>query len=300
MKLITYTLLALLAAFSLSCGQSRSPKPISQSISSELQAEIDRITPLLKWSPYGQPLEEPYPSDSSGDAMSMNGRVMLDSGGALGSFQAVIDSIAADGHPYRSPSHVGATGNTFSRDALMGLIEASVAVKDNSQLLKVRNYYAANDSKMCPDANDNRCDVTISMDLLVDEALGKNINIASRALDETTITGEASTTPETYQSYLVMRKLRMHIELGELTEGYKAAIKVLHERFPKHPYASYLYVKSVSGNLEPIAQDILACMKTWKGPGEDWWGSYFEGCPANPQGHELVSFAMLLIRESTP
>jgi len=274
------------------CG---SKDPHDPSTGSEaLRAEAERVSAGLLW---GCDLpSEAGRTDCSGDGMSMGGSVLLD-GGAQNYPQvwaAMKSSVDAQGRPWRNPEQVGrCTSNCFSRDGLMGLSEGTLATGDQAPLRAVRAYWQAHGDLLCPDADDGRCHVTPSMKVIVKRVLGEKVSDLELSQDITTVTAEATTNPGNYRSYLVMRKLRLHMASGHLTPGDAHAVRILKNRFPKHLYAQYLDAAANSGNFSEVQKGLLTCLQQWKSPGKAWWGDHFSGCPQDDMGHELVAMARL-------
>jgi hypothetical protein len=273
-----------------SCGKRVEAQP-PHGIIEELQAEVERIKPLLL---FGCGLPRESNQDCSGDGLSMAGRWLLDGRFADGTWEAMKASIDPDGKPWRNSNRPEFDGGSFSRDQYLGLIEATVATGDGEPLRRVRAYAKANGNLLCP--MESKCRVTPSVNLLAYEATGGRASVLERAQDEATLISEASANPPTYQSYLVMRKLNLWHELGHDTPGYRQAASILVKRFPKHIFARYVNVKMNGGDMGPVATDLLACMKSWNEPGTEWWGGAFDGCSPVSQGHELVALAKAVQR----
>jgi hypothetical protein len=258
-----------------------------------LRYQVERIEPLLEWS-CGLPTE-PNRSDCSGDAVSMAGRWFLDSGD-VSRLPHVLASFGPDNRPYRNSELPDYSGNSFSRDALMGILEITAATKDFTALDKLEAYVSAT-GRLCP--GDDRCDLTPSMKLLMREARGYHPNALERAQDELTIQGEALTSPPTYRTYLVLRKLRIKLETGNVTPGYQAALDVILKRFPKGLFQRIIDAKynESERKLASAANALELCMSKWNTSGSDWIGNAIDReCADAPQGHELVSLGKFILR----
>ena len=258
-----------------------------------LRAQIARIEPLLEWK-CGLPTE-PNRSDCSGDGISMAGRWMLDSGD-VSRFPHVLASFGADNRPYRNSDLPEYSGNSFSRDALMGLLEATVATQDFRALDKLEDYVSRT-GRLCP--GDDRCDITPSMRLLMKEARGGKPTIAERIQDEATIQGEALSNPPTYRTYLVLRKLRIKLETGNVTPGYQSALDVILKRFPQGIFQRIINAKYQESTklLNSAANALELCMYKWENAGDDWVGNAIDKeCANKSQGHEMVSMAKYILR----
>jgi hypothetical protein len=274
-----------------SCGK-KTIEPVRIEHSS-LRYQVERIEPLLEWR-CGLPTE-PNRSDCSGDAISMAGRWFLDSGD-VSRLPYVLASFGADNRPYRNSELPDYSGNSFSRDALMGILEVTAATKDFAALDKLEAYVAAT-GRLCP--GDDRCDITPSMRLLMKEARGYKPTALERAQDELTIQGEAVSNPPTYRTYLVLRKLRIKLETGNVTPGYQAALDVVLKRFPKGIFQRIIDAKynESERKLASAANALELCMAKWTSAGQDWVGNAIDKeCADSPQGHELVAMAKWILR----
>ena len=274
-----------------SCGK-KSIDPVRIEHSG-LRAQVARIQPLLEWR-CGLPTE-PNRSDCSGDAISMAGRWFLDSGD-VSRLPHVLASFGPDNRPFRNSDLPDYSGNSFSRDALMGILEITAATKDFAALDKLEAYVAAT-GRLCP--GDDRCDITPSMRLLMKEARGGKPTLAERMQDELTIQAEALSTPPTYRTYLVLRKLRIKLETGNVTLGYQAALDAVIKRFPQGIFQRIIHAKyhASEDELNSVANALEGCMGKWDNAGDDWVGNAIdEECVTKSQGHELVSMAKWILR----
>jgi len=283
-----YLIVALLL---LSCGK-KSIDPVRIEHAG-LRAEIARIEPLLEWR-CGLPTE-PNRTDCSGDGISMAGRWFLDSGDTT-RLPFVLASFGADNRPYRNSELPEYSGNSFSRDALMGILEITAATKDFAALDKLEDY-TRRTGRLCP--GDDRCDITPSMKLLMREARGYHPNALERAQDEVTIQAEALSTPPTYRTYLVLRKLRIKLETGNVTPGYQAAVDAIVKRFPQGIFQRIIAAKyrESESELNSAAEALEKCMSKWDNAGSDWIGNAIDKeCADKSQGHELVAMAKWILK----
>ena len=258
-----------------------------------LQAQVARIEPLLEWR-CGLPTE-PNRTDCSGDGISMAGRWFLDSGD-VSRYPHVLASFGPDNRPYRNSDLPDYSGDSFSRDALMGILEITAATKDFAALDKLESYVAAT-GRLCP--GDDRCDITPSMKLLMREARGYHPNALERAQDEVTIQAEALSTPPTYRTYLVLRKLRIKLETGNVSAGYQVALDAIIKRFPHGIFQRIVGAKyrESEAELTSAADALEKCMAKWTSAGDDWVGNAIDKeCADKSQGHELVAMAKWIIR----
>lgn len=283
--------LILAALLLVSCGK-KSIDPVRIDHAG-LRAQIARIEPLLEWR-CGLPTE-PNRSDCSGDAVSMAGMAAIN-GGFVEVYPHILASFGADNRPYRNSELPEYSGNSFSRDALMGILEITAATKDFAALDKLEDY-TRRTGRLCP--GDDRCDITPSMKLLMREARGYRPNALERAQDEVTIQAEALSTPPTYRTYLVLRKLRIKLETGNVTAGYQAAVDAIVKRFPQGIFQRIIAAKyrESESQLNSTADALERCMMKWDTAGSDWVGNAIDKeCVDKSQGHEMVAMAKWIIR----
>jgi hypothetical protein len=295
--IITTITLATLVTLA-SCGRSKSS--VLPDVSSEaLEQEIARISPKLLWA-CGLPVEARR-TDCSGDGISMAGWVGLvgdlwEWANPLVPFEA---AVSADGRPWRASDRVDRQrGDSFSRDGLLGHVEAATATGVRAPLDRVWAY-AKRTGALCPDATDNRCEVTAGVSILVRDALGLSVTGVERTADFTVMNAEAASAPAGYRASLVARKINLKVRQGRLTNEYAHASRVLLKRFPKNLWyrtVERMANKGTDGDFSAIGGELVTCMKRWEQPGTEWaWHTGTEACgPA--QGHELVALARLLVR----
>jgi hypothetical protein len=294
-------LLVASSALLFACASKSNPT-LPQVLSTELAQEIARIEPQLLWC-FGVPAIERIDAVTGrehcdvGDGMSTIGHAMLY--GRMGSFDTISASISPDGRPWRNPGYVNNSNqaNSFSRDQLIGLIEATQAVGVVEPLARVWEYFKRT-GKLCPDADNNRCDMTDSVSILVRDAIGHPVTSKERAKDEIVVNTEAMTSPAGYQLYLVSRKIMLKAFTGHLTTSYAHSASVLHSRFPSNIW--FDVVDRVANHGTPaefdgIATRLVECMRAWSGPGTEWTWHTNDGCTAQAQGHELVAGGRFLL-----
>jgi hypothetical protein len=287
---------AIAILFLSACGVLVPVKPgVPQVVSERLKTQIGRMTPTLAWTCNGMAPARSREVDcnTEGDAVSMTGWTLLY--GNLGSWQLILDSIDENGRPWRNPARVGGTDpNSFSRDQMLGLLEATVSSGDRTGLQSVVRHLQAQ-GRLCP--GDDRCNLTGSIIELWRLVLGQEVIEAERAVNGWTTEVEAATVPPGYQAHLVSRKIMLHAELGTLTSSYSKAAATLARRFPKSLFLRVTNAVANGGDFVAIADDLAACMETWQGPGNAWIGEEIErGCQTFSYGHEYVSLAKYLLQ----
>jgi hypothetical protein len=279
------------------CGSAVTPaKPTADY--PELRAQVERVEPMLLWCDGGVAFPRKnnvtkQPMCDVGDSVSTTGAVLLL--GGIGDFSVINRSIEADGRPWRHPSYVKRdTNNSFSRDQLLGVLEATVATKNKAPLKRLLGYISRT-GKLCPDATDGKCDYTDSVKVLAKDVMGEKVSKLDRAKDELTILAEAHVTKADYTSYLVARKLFLHYRTKTTSAGYTKAVDVLKSRFPNSLHIRTLYAVYHGKSLKSIANDLTACLAKWQKPGLDWFGNELNGCTGREQGAELVALSKTLL-----
>jgi hypothetical protein len=261
-----------------------------------LRAQVERVEPLLAWTCDGMipARKADFPCIKEGDGVSVLGRWIFDTGDKA-KMPAILLSVGVDGkEPKRNPARQGIDeSNSFSRDQLLGLLEASLSTGNRAGLLSVMRYVQAT-GHLC--IGDDRCNLTDSTRLLVNEVLGKKPSKVERAKDELTIAGEAATVPPNYRAYLVARKLLLHYKLGT-TKGYRHSAAVLRKRFPSSAFIQLVDALSSGKSLDPVAAEVTRCLEQWEGPANNWHGDDVNGCQKRSYGHHLVGMGYLLLND---
>lgn len=277
----------------ISCGAPASPT-MPEVVSDRLQTQIDRITPQLAYTCDGNAPARRHgvDCDTEGDAMSMTGWTLLY--GKLGAWPLIADSIDETGRPWRNPARRGGDDpNSFSRDQMLGLLEAVVASGDRARLQHVVRWVQA-EGRLCP--GDDRCNLTGSLIELWRLVLGETVSQAERTVGGWTTEVEAASVPPGYQAHLVSRKIMLHAKLGTLTTSYSKAAATLARRFPKSLFIRVTDAVANGRDFLPIADDLATCMEQWEGQGNAWIGEEIErGCQKRSYGHEYVALAKFML-----
>jgi len=207
------------------------------------------------WPPWDKPKNNPTPSDTpTADQVSQlqaiasstrpwaetcaNGETCLNGGngdsaifagiaclaGETTQCSAVRMSQGADGKLWRAPDRVNVdTSNSSSRDMLLGGLAYIVATKDTAFATKLVNYIHANGNKLCTDADDNRCDVTMPVYSEIWGTMSKVWSYIGLTPDSTMqegtfgeseiLAGESEFSPAGYTQHLPMVEMwiRQHI-----------------------------------------------------------------------------------------
>jgi hypothetical protein len=261
-----------------------------------LRSQVERVEPLLAWTCDGMipARKHGFPCIKEGDGVSLLGRWILDSGDTA-KMSAILSSVGENGaEPRRNPARQGMPeSSAFSRDQMLGLLEATVASGNRTGLQSVMQYVSATGRLCSP--GDDRCDLTPSVRLLANAVLGKRPGKVERAQDELTIQAEALSSPPTYRSYLVARKILLWARLGQLTKGYATAAKTLKSRYPHSAFISLVAAVAGHGSFGETATMLSKCLAQWEGPGDAWIGMEMGGCLTRSYGHHLVGMAYFLL-----
>lgn len=282
----------------ISCGSPKEPA-LPAVESAPLKAAIERVEPLLLWCdgavafPRKNNITK-QPMCDVGDSLSTTGAVLAL--GGIGDFSVIERSIEADGRAWRHPSYVGRDkSNSLSRDQYIGVLEATFATRNFGPLNRLEGYISRT-GKLCPDATDNRCDVTPGVKLLSKFVRKAKFTALERELDENVMLTEAASSPAGYRVYLVARKLMLIYRTGNATGGYTKSVRLLYKRFPKSLYIRVLHSLYVGDSFNGSAKDLTACLNGWQKTGLDWFGDGMEVvCPAGSQGAELVALSKFIL-----
>jgi len=98
---------------------------------------------------------------------------------------------------------------------------------------------------------------------------------------------------------LVLRKLRIKLETGNVTPGYQAALDVVLKRFPKGLFQRIIDAKynESERKLASAATALEICMSKWNTAGNDWIGNAIDKeCADASQAHEMVAMAKWILR----
>jgi hypothetical protein len=207
------------------------------------------------------------PHCDNGDASYFFGLTILL--GNIGDVNNYANFFNANGQPFRAPSYVDkSTENSFSRDQLTGMLAAATKTKNITYLLKLKNYVDRT-GKLCPDAVDNRCDITPNMHVLMSDTLGIPVTKVERWATDDGMVAEAHTIPGNYRSMLLAYQLFVKIEQGKVSQANKNAAIILEDRFPKNLMFRVLNATMNKKSFDTIITDMIACMKVFKEPGEN-------------------------------
>ena len=293
-------LLLLFCVFLVSCGKKiiKGEEPLTTN--QQLVQEIDRIEKLLVWCA-GFPARE-VTSDCDGDGATYHGFVSLMSKSPINEvfWSKIIDEV---GTPYRNANRVKNDNlDAFSRDQLLGVMEAStVSPVAKETLKKIWSYYE-HTGKLCEPSSDNRCDMATSMVILKKDIFNEKVTTWERQVDETTIRAEGLLSPEGYQTFLPVRKIMLHAKTNSLTQGYVNSFNAIYNKYPLNLYNRTVHTylnKLGEEKYEEIKKDLIFCMKQFEKPSvnANWGWDRNVSCPlqnGNVWGHDLVALGKFL------
>lgn len=303
-RFIVMCAVLVIALTAIYCGKKTT---VPNVVSSELQTEIDRITPLVYWCDGQASGSWPNnidhrPNCDVGDGAAESGFLTLvgQFKNELSIFNALANSFGPDGQPFRAPSYVGKDNqDEFSRDQLLGFIQATVAGLDKKHLRMIIDYYH-NTGKLCPHPTDTRCTPTPGVLILAKYALGDNVTDVEKITEAAETKIEASTVPMTYRADLVMKKIYTMAKMNRLTSTHARSAKIIYNKAPNNLWFKTVYLvtnKGTPDQFAEVAHDLAVCMKQWKEPGRDWeWSQGNSGCgTVKSLGHEMLAVAHLLL-----
>ena len=290
------------AALLSSCAVSPNPIVVDQTLKADLQSEINRISPDLLYCDG---------MTTGTHKNNIDGRLKCDTGdgmyrqgwaigiGAHGDFQSIMNSISEDGRPWRSPSYVNKDkSDSFSRDQLLGFLLATAKTGNTEPLAKVYKYFKANNYKMCKPDTDGKCNITDFFHVTMAKLLGEKVNPLSVTAITRTMLIEAKVVTSGYTTTLIADKIYLLSLLGYSDTNMMEAATKIHSNYPSNIWYNTVYHLTTLQNSDfnkPAAQ-LLACMKQWKTPGNDWaWNTETNHCTTST-GHELVALAKLFVK----
>lgn len=154
MRLLVLTILLI------SCGV----KP-SQSPSADMSTLSDIKRDIEGWVQPCSHFDIEYPCEHRKDGVYEDHVTILAGNMALSGATEFCEAVFAaqgdDGRIWRSPSQVGVkVGNSSSRDMFIGYLGCNAVAPDKDSLWRSYNYIIGHQDKICPDASDNRCDLS--------------------------------------------------------------------------------------------------------------------------------------------
>lgn len=247
-------LLALLSVLLISCGTSTPDAPEKNDRDPEVKARVESIR---EWLPYCK-----YPNDfigvskdtcvsegtgrGDGDIVAYAGWLCF-SGEELGC-ETVRRSIDTQCRVWRSPGRIGVdTNDSFSRDMLLGLLGYFVKTKDTARASCWMDYVESIGNKLCPDATDNKCNLTTPTWGTLKEVwnylkLTPTTNMKLNGLiDDEAVYLQALTQETGYGMELTAFQIYLRQYMGTYTQSLKKAAETLVKRQPQNPFFEFVY-----------------------------------------------------------
>lgn len=260
-------------AFLTACGTSTPDKPESNNRDSEVKERVDSIR---EWLPYCN-----YPNGfrgvskdtcvsegtgrGDGDIVAYAGWLCF-SGEEIGC-ETVRKSIDSQCRVWRSPGRVGVdTDDSFSRDMLLGLLGYFVKTKDTAKAKCWMDYVESIGNKLCPDATDNKCDITVPTWGTLGEVwkylgISRTTNMKVNGLiDDETVYLQSLTQATGYGMELTAFQIYLRQYMGSYTQSLKKAAETLAKRQPQNPLFEFVY----RGKTERFIDLILEQAPTMK------------------------------------
>lgn len=284
--ILLFSLLALSGCGWFGGGSRTSASPSQVELARERVEQAESWAARDQWGAPTKVLASGKPD--TGDALLWAG--ILCSSGAFGrpgspsdpvkfaaSCEQVEDSQGPDGRMWRHPSRVGRdTVNSFSRDMAMGLLLAVQATGDVDMLQRWVDYVIENGGA-CPDATDNRCEMSTNIWSLAKIAApsvdlhGKAVLTAKQVLVvlyAATREGEAG-----YPLHLIAQQLVLLKRAGESGALlWRQTAQVLYEREPTNALFAHL-----AGRDDVAVQLVLQQLPTSRPAGASQWSFEREG-----------------------
>jgi hypothetical protein len=270
-----------------SCGKRVEARP-PQNVVEELNVEIERVQPLLvrcNGAPGKLPCEDMERASDTLGLIAYERLAFAD----LKADEFVLNSIAEDGKPFRSPAHRIAGIDSFSRDHVISLMQWSLASGNVEPLRRVIAYASRNNWQVCGLA---KCLLTPG----ILNALG---DVASRFGDSrpygTNIEDSVAEAQITIDSKsgqdcsLVLDTIWIKAQTNNLSSVYVAAARRCDDKKPTL-YSRYIRALVDTGDYNQLQQDVLTELRAWQ-PGCE--GGHFSRCGS---GFALVSLAKLVQR----
>lgn len=224
--------------------------------------------------------------------------------------QAIRQSIAANGKPYRSPEHLKGNdndGSEFSRDMYLGFLFYCLKSKDFETCTRVHEWTKSQGYKLCS-GNVGQCGLLPSVMYSTYAVWDKNgwsiapefkpSNIEQGA-DAQAAFIEAKTAPKGYRLHLVSLKVFLMNQVGR-TGDYYLSSRELVKRQPENlwfQFVDYLTGGASDAQLSTIARELSRKMEEWKYDptfNTDWYWQGRREAAHDGLGQDFVFLACLV------
>jgi len=218
----------------------------------ETRAELVKLRDAIRgWAPIcangALGLTQP-PQCKQGDMLEYAGMSCL--AGERARCEDVRRSQTADGRFWRNPTYAADgrdTGDSFSRDMLMGVFDYIIVTGDRGAFERFLAYLKKHRNRMCPDASDNRCRLvpsTWGLVSYVEKKVGLRRKFLHRVAEKTVdldVFLSGLTAPKGYFMELVAHHILVRRALGQNTAAMRDAAKRIAQRQPLNPLFRYLH-----------------------------------------------------------
>ena len=236
--------------------------------------QVDQLESLsIKIHSWAPTCQEGIACEDGNDGDSLLWAGLLCSVGEQVQCDAIKASQSEDGRLWRAPSRVNnanipvntTSSNSFSRDMLLGFFQYLVSSKDIEAGNALVSYLDSHNSQLCPDATDNRCNLTLPQ---YEEIWGTMKYIwqymgatPTTKMQRSTLGNDAILKTESvfavnngYTLHLVAVGLYLRQRLGIFNSTLQNAANIVLARQPDNPFYEYVANGKTSRAAELVLQ----------------------------------------------
>lgn len=189
-----------------------------------------------------------------GDAMLFNGVLCLSGDGFA---CAAVEQMEYEGRFWRSPKRVGKdTKNSFSRDMGLGVLAYMVATHDRARM-NLYTRYLSTKRRLCPDATDNRCDITPTFAALYN-LVAHHIGAKELSYDKSKgdpvldliWQAEEPTLPRGFERHLLGVQVYIRKAMGDWSPALQGISENLYRKDPENAFFAFLAGLEPAGLIE--------------------------------------------------
>lgn len=223
--------------------------------------------------------------------------------------QAIRQSIAPNGKPYRSPEHLkgGDSVDEFSRDMYIGFLFYCLKSKDFETCTRVHEWTKSQGYKLCG-GTISQCGLLPSVMYSTYAVWDKNgwsiapefkPNNVEQGADAQATFLEAKTAPKGYRLHLVSLKVFLMNQVGRTGDYYLSA-RELVKRQPENlwfQFVAYLTGESNDAQLGSISRELSRKMNEWNydvSYSTDWYWQGRREVAHDGLGQDFVFLACLV------
>ena len=314
MRLLTATAIVALAA----CGtkvKSSKQVPVAPTTEQSIQAELDRITPMLLECDGG-------PTDNGNNNLSS--RPQCDTGDSilpLGLLSTVAykesydtflrESLGPDGRPYRSPEHARACADpanasnsncSFSRDHLLGHVLFAISQHKCDYLEQIFDYAQAHSGQFC-DGTMAQCSISLPIYDVIGDAYatcGLSRPMLTKINDHVAAYTEILNvaTNSGFSVELAVDYIYAKLLAGTLITAGTPVVQKAVKQQPTNLYFQYVLNRITDKNIkttDAIGQNLIPMMQAYTKPGTVWVWQWIDE-PHNANGWDYYFMAKLLLQ----